>query len=66
VEEAFLSRKVHLSGREQASCKFLGKQAFFDNPAAPFLDTQLLAALVTGFYTYLQPTRTREPALWSS
>jgi hypothetical protein len=39
VEEAFLSRKVHLLGREQVSRKFLGEQAFFDNPATPFLDT---------------------------
>ena len=35
----FLSRKAHLLGREQVSRKFLGEQAFFDNPATPFLDT---------------------------
>jgi hypothetical protein len=33
------SSKVHLLGREQVSRKFLGEQAFFDNPATPFLDT---------------------------
>jgi hypothetical protein len=29
---SILSRKVHLLGREQVSRKFLGEQAFFDNP----------------------------------
>ena len=54
-----LSRKVNLPGREQASRKFLGEQAFLNDPAAPFLDTQLLTDLVTDFYTYLEPTRNR-------
>ena len=53
---ASLSRKVDLSGRKQANRKFLEEHAFLNNPAAPFLDTQLLDDLVTGFYTYLEPT----------
>jgi hypothetical protein len=33
------SGKAFLLGREQVNRKFLGEQAFFDNPATPFLDT---------------------------
>jgi hypothetical protein len=39
VEEAFCPEKFNLLGREQVSRKLLGEQAFFDNPATPFLDT---------------------------